>query len=364
MKSKLILALCLVVNMCSIDLNAQTVKQAAKPGNGFTIKGKLEGLENGTKLHLIRMMPPDNRISDTLTSVVSSNDTFIITGSLLPEDQGEAHFVLIDAQDKRYQKYGRNGVCILLHLESGVVSLSGSLKDFSPFGITIVGSTTHKDLMDFSWEVQRNYVDPFVNVLTPAVRKLYDHFSKKERMPGGEIVVRDDTTLAGQYTRFGIDTLVEAIRKEQFEHAFKWVKEHPNSLISPWILSAQCGFARDQWATVYNTFTDRVKNSFYGRELKKTLDLVSNLSISKVAPELKLKSASGEQLSLHAVAKQNKVTLVDFWAYWCGPCRQSFPKLKELYSRYHNKGFEIYGVSVDPDSENGNRRFKKTGYPG
>ena len=48
---------------------------------------------------------------------------------------------------------------------------------------------------------------------------------------------------------------------------------------------------------------------------------------------------------------KNKVVLVDFWATWCGPCRRELPNVLKLYKQYHNKGFEVVGVSLDSDKE-------------
>lgn len=44
----------------------------------------------------------------------------------------------------------------------------------------------------------------------------------------------------------------------------------------------------------------------------------------------------------------DKPLMVDFWATWCGPCREAIPDLKALYAKYHEKGLEIYSVSEDP----------------
>ena len=54
-----------------------------------------------------------------------------------------------------------------------------------------------------------------------------------------------------------------------------------------------------------------------------------------------------------------KVTIVDFWATWCEPCKKSFPKLQELYVKYKASGLEIVAVSVD-DEKNGIADFAKT----
>jgi thiol-disulfide isomerase/thioredoxin len=56
-------------------------------------------------------------------------------------------------------------------------------------------------------------------------------------------------------------------------------------------------------------------------------------------------------ISLSDVVKNNKLVFVDFWASWCGPCRASIPHLKEVYEKYHSRGFEILAVSYDSKRE-------------
>ena len=48
---------------------------------------------------------------------------------------------------------------------------------------------------------------------------------------------------------------------------------------------------------------------------------------------------------------QGKVVLVDFWATWCEPCLETMPRLQELYSTYSDKGFDVWGVSIDEDKD-------------
>lgn len=62
----------------------------------------------------------------------------------------------------------------------------------------------------------------------------------------------------------------------------------------------------------------------------------------------------GNPVSLSSVVDDpaNRLVLLDFWATWCSPCRESIPTLKELYAKYHEKGLEIYSVSEDPSAKN------------
>ena len=63
------------------------------------------------------------------------------------------------------------------------------------------------------------------------------------------------------------------------------------------------------------------------------------------APDFALKSSSGENLRLSEF--RGDVVMVNFWATWCGPCRQEMPLLDELYSRYGRVGFSLLGVNID-----------------
>ena len=59
----------------------------------------------------------------------------------------------------------------------------------------------------------------------------------------------------------------------------------------------------------------------------------------------------GKQVKLADVVAKNKITMVDFWASWCGPCRMEMPNVVEVYKQFHNKGLEIVGVSLDESKE-------------
>jgi thiol-disulfide isomerase/thioredoxin len=66
------------------------------------------------------------------------------------------------------------------------------------------------------------------------------------------------------------------------------------------------------------------------------------------APDFNLKDLSGKSVSLTDF--RGKVVLVDFWASWCPPCRNSIPHLSSLYKNYRKRGFEILGINLDHGS--------------
>ncbi len=69
------------------------------------------------------------------------------------------------------------------------------------------------------------------------------------------------------------------------------------------------------------------------------------------APPLELKYTAVDGTPVDLSKMRGKVVLVDFWATWCGPCREEVPNVVAAYQKYHDKGFEVLGVSLDNDQD-------------
>ncbi|NOY66725.1 MAG: TlpA family protein disulfide reductase [Gammaproteobacteria bacterium] len=80
-------------------------------------------------------------------------------------------------------------------------------------------------------------------------------------------------------------------------------------------------------------------------------------SISGNAADFTLKSLSGKNIKLSEY--RGDVVMVNFWASWCGPCRQEMPALEQLYKKYKDLGFVILGVNLDEDSSKAAALLKK-----
>ena len=79
----------------------------------------------------------------------------------------------------------------------------------------------------------------------------------------------------------------------------------------------------------------------------------------QTAPDFALKSSTGENMRLSEY--RGDVVMVNFWATWCGPCRQEMPLLDELYQRYSRVGFNLLGVNIDDDSRRAMQMIEELG---
>ena len=83
------------------------------------------------------------------------------------------------------------------------------------------------------------------------------------------------------------------------------------------------------------------------KETKEVAALIRSLQPGNQAPDFVQNAPDGKPVKFSDIYSKNKLTMVDFWASWCGPCRRFNPELVQIYKKYHKKGFEILGVSHD-----------------
>ncbi|MEM7611422.1 MAG: TlpA disulfide reductase family protein [Pseudomonadota bacterium] len=79
----------------------------------------------------------------------------------------------------------------------------------------------------------------------------------------------------------------------------------------------------------------------------------------KVAPDFALKNSAGENVRLTDL--RGDVVMINFWATWCGPCREEMPLLDELHSRYNRVGFSLLGVNIDDDPKRAEKMITDLG---
>lgn len=98
-------------------------------------------------------------------------------------------------------------------------------------------------------------------------------------------------------------------------------------------------------AELAEKFKQELPNSTYTKDFVSSVEDMRVLAIGKEAPEIALPNPEGDTIPLSSL--QGKYVLIDFWAAWCRPCRVENPNVVRMYEKYKDKGFEIYGVSLD-----------------
>lgn len=85
----------------------------------------------------------------------------------------------------------------------------------------------------------------------------------------------------------------------------------------------------------------------YVKQYHQQVEVERKTAIGASAPDISLADPEGKIRTLSSL--KGKVVLIDFWASWCGPCRKENPHVVAMYKEYHDKGFEIYSVSLDKE---------------
>ncbi len=126
-----------------------------------------------------------------------------------------------------------------------------------------------------------------------------------------------------------------------------FINTHPESFVAHYVLNSEkIDYDLDQIKEMETAMTTE---SIYRTDLKQYIADQERLEVGHPFLDFTLKTADGQDVTLAEQIAKNKVTMIDFWASWCGPCRQENPTVKAAYEQFHDKGFDIIGVSVDQD---------------
>lgn len=147
-----------------------------------------------------------------------------------------------------------------------------------------------------------------------------------------------------------ITSILMNMEKESNEKNVEFAKMHPTSMLSAYIglMSGSSGGDLDI-SGLYKSLSDDVKNSFFGTRLKTMAEANEKTAMNAIAPDFEGMTPDGKILKLSEF--KGKFVLIDFWASWCGPCRQENPNVVKIYNNYKAKGFEILGVSLDQEKD-------------
>ncbi|MBN9386052.1 MAG: AhpC/TSA family protein [Chitinophagaceae bacterium] len=143
----------------------------------------------------------------------------------------------------------------------------------------------------------------------------------------------------------------------------QFVYAHPSSYVAAFEIQQAFGVNPDakEIDSLYNRLDTAVRVSYYGSLIKDILDKAKLTDIGQPAPDFTQTDTAGSDVRLSSF--KGKYILVDFWASWCGPCRRENPAVVKAWQRFHPKGFDILGVSLDNNREKWLEAIKKDQLP-
>lgn len=276
----------------------------------FSVSGKLPGGSAGTKIYLQKAGNPPVSLDST---TLAADGSFTIKGN---ETDGGNFYMIDIANQQKVVMLVEGGENLNLGLQpDGVVEITGS-------------------------ENMKYY-----NILSKLNSEMAGKVSAWNE--AYEVAVEKKDLKKQNEIR----AAYEAAEKEQLTKIKSLIGEIDNSIVA--VFAANNFLNPENDLELMSTVADKFEKTkpdskivqMYVGQMKR----LKGLAVGSLAPDFTLDSPEGEKVSLSSLRGQ--YVLIDFWASWCGPCRVENPNVVKMFNRYKDKGFTIYGVSLDKDKK-------------
>ena len=191
----------------------------------------------------------------------------------------------------------------------------------------------------------------FIKEGAPARQQIQDKLNAKF----GTDVINNLTPKDPQYAVVSAyyNELNKDYNQGQIERLGSFIKLHPDAFASIYILNTMITIIpADKAQLYYDELAPTYKNTSYAASIQKTIDAKKITAIGKIAPDFEQPDTSGKMIRLSDFKGQ--YVLLDFWASWCGPCREENPNVVKAYQKFHGKGFTVLSVSLDQSGKKAN----------
>jgi peroxiredoxin len=193
----------------------------------------------------------------------------------------------------------------------------------------VSGSSVHDEYQAFDAEIDAIY---------KKLNSLWTEFQQADS--------RGDTAIANEIET-QMETLYETVEATQL----KFLDENPASYVAPFVAqSLHYQKEAKEIEELLAKLDPMLDATTLVASMKKRVEVLKSVAVGKTAPDFTQNDPEGNPISLSSL--KGSYLLIDFWASWCGPCRRENPNIVRAYEKYHDKGFEILGVSLDNSREN------------
>jgi peroxiredoxin len=283
---------------------------------GFKISGQVTGLKDSTKIYLRNAKP--EKIID---SAVVINGNFTLSGRI--NERARQAYIFT----AKYENY------VSLWLENKPMSIELKTGEFKK--AVVKGSSMQDEEAEF--RKQQSYFEVKRDSLNKTLSKT--------------TVEQEKSMLKKQITDWH--------EKEQ-QFLINYITQNPDSFYSAYIVGVSAiSWGKEKTQSAYNKLSAAMKQTPFGKEAKAYISLNKSILIGNKFEDFEQLNIKGKKIKLSDI--KGEYILLDFWAAWCGPCREENPRLVELYKQYQPKGFNILGVSADDNKKAWLDAVKKDG---
>lgn len=284
-----------------------------KEKTAYTITGTADGIEDGTEIRLQELF---NNRPVVLATTTVQDGMFSFTGSIENKDM---HFINID---------GVPGSVPFI-LENADIDIDLNKKQLNQ---SIIKGTKDNELL-------ASYSNK-LNETNSEGQRLSMAYQRAQKAGNSQVLER-------------ISASFDSLRQAQKDYELDFVANNKESLMAVKILERMM-YSKEHSTTkikeLFDDLPEKLRNGPSGKSVEKSLTALLATAEGAVAPNFEAPNPEGTLLALNDITSKNKVTILDFWAAWCGPCRRENPNLVKIYDQYQDKGLGIIGVSLDGSS--------------
>lgn len=292
---------------------------------GYTISGDVKGFDDGTVVYI-------NRIEEA-TGFVKIDSTEIQAGTFKFKGENpelDLYFIeLGTTQQFAFPFIWENG------------SIQFTFDREKPEDIKVTGTKNNDFMTSYNEEAYK---------IQQEIKDFQDQNQQK---------FVEAQTSGDQQTMQSIMDQINTLQDKYLEQNKTFIGANKDSFISLLLLtqlSMSDALTAEEIKNYFNDFDRSVKESPKGKEFAETLKKMEEaekerekVAIGQKAPDFTANTPEDKSESLYN--NLGKVTIVDFWASWCGPCRVENPNVVALYNKYKDSGLKIIGVSLDRERE-------------